>query len=160
MGNDIFIRSLPYTIIISLTHNNIIIKNNLGWPQMIYEWNQLIESTYYLNITLSIYDIKYNWPNAILINNLLYYFYLNLYGHWEGKKMICESVALPDLGARTIKYPLAKRNLGRRHRRHLCHHIINHWTKNPYPPLLGALYVLVYFHLRPIYHLCTSGKNR
>lgn len=74
--------------------------------------------------------------------------------------MICESVALPDLGTRAIKYPLAKRNLGRRHRRHLCHHIINHRTKNPYPPSPGALNVLVYFHLRPMYHLCTSGKNR
>lgn len=37
------------------------------------------------------------------------------------KQMICESVALPDSGARAIKYPLAKRNLGRRHRRRRRH---------------------------------------
>jgi len=61
MRNDIFIRTLrSKSLFRYLTHNNIIIINNFRWPQIIYEWDQLIESTNYQRITLGIYDIKYN----------------------------------------------------------------------------------------------------
>lgn len=75
--------------------------------------------------------------------------------------MICESVALPDPGTRAIKYPLAKRNLGRRHRRHLCHHIITaepkiHTHRHP----VRCSYTGAFSFSSGAYHLCTSDKNR